>query len=238
MRAFIVIPTFNERGNVGVLAERLFGLGLPLDLVFVDDASPDGTGELLDRLAAGDERLHVLHRSGQRRLGTAYIAGFNYALGFSPDLVFTMDADLSHDPASIPGMLAAAERYDLVIGSRYTPGGRTTDFRLHRLLLSRCANWLVRAVLGMDTRDCTSGFRCYRAGVLKGVALDRIFSDGYSFLIELLYRARALGVSAGEVPINFKDRAEGVSKISRAEIFRSLYTVFRLGRCRLTGRTI
>ncbi|HNW43235.1 MAG TPA: polyprenol monophosphomannose synthase [Elusimicrobiales bacterium] len=236
MKAIIVVPTYNEKENIEPLAAKVLRLDLPVELVFIDDASPDGTGALLDRLCAGDARLHVIHRTGPRRLGTAYIAGFRYAMDRRPDFVLTMDADLSHDPAAIPALLEAAGNFDLVIGSRYVRGGKTVNSPFGRRLISRCGNLLARLLPGLKAADCTSGFRCYRLSVLEAVQLGEIFSDGYSFLIEMLYRAQSLGLSTVEVPITFTDRILGVSKISRGEILKALYTVLKLGLLRARGR--
>ncbi len=232
----VVVPTYNEKENLPYLVTRLLAQPLDLGIIIVDDASPDGTGEIADRLAAEhDNRVQIVHRAGKLGLGTAYIAGFQQAL-LEPDvdLIVTMDADFSHPPEKIPEMVAkVAEGYDLVIGSRYVPGGRAVECTLPRRMLSWGANAFARVLLSLKVRDTTAGFRCYRREVLVSIALDEIFSDGYSFLMEMLYKVQRRGWRIGEVPIVFHNRQQGVSKISRAEIYKALYTVLRLFRARL-----
>lgn len=229
MKVFVITPTYNEKENIGNLVNKVLALPVGAEVVVVDDNSPDGTGRLLDALAAGEPRLHVIHRPGKLGLGTAHIAGLRYALAGGADFAVTMDADLSHDPAYIPAMLEAARSFDLVIGSRYADGGAAVNSPAHRRALSRGANLFARLVLGLRAGDCTAGFRCYGAAVLKALDLDAIFSDGYSFLIEVLAEIQARGFSIGEVPIKFIDREMGASKISRSEIRKAVYTVLRLG---------
>jgi glycosyltransferase involved in cell wall biosynthesis len=233
----VVLPTFNEVENLERLAGELLGLPHNLAVLVVDDNSPDGTGALADRLrAAQPGRVGVIHRSGKLGLGTAYLAGFRRALGAGAKAVLTMDADFSHHPRHIPAMAAGLAGADLVIGSRYVPGGRVVDSPVTRRMLSRGANLTAHALLGLKARDVTAGFRLYRREVLLSLPLDRIFSSGYSFLIELLYLVERRGWRVAEVPIEFRDRALGQSKISRGEIARALYTVARLSYRRLRGR--
>jgi len=228
MKVFVIIPTYNEKENIGGLVKRVLALPVSAQAVVVDDNSPDGTGALLDSLAAAEPRLHVLHRPGKLGLGTAHVAGLCYALGKGADLLVTMDADLSHDPVYIPALLEAAAGCDLAIGSRYTAGGGAVNSPLLRRALSRGANMFAKTMLGLKAGDCTAGFRCYRAAVLRALNLDAIVADGYSFLIEILSAIEARGFTVGEVPIKFMDRELGASKISRKEISKAIYTVLRL----------
>lgn len=238
MDIVVVIPTYNERENIELLVRQLLGLPVGLRVIVVDDNSPDGTGELAEELAAESEgRVSVIHRPGKLGLGTAYIAGFRRAMEEGADYVFTMDADFSHNPRYFPAMVEKAETgCDLVIGSRYVPGGGARNCTWPRILLSWGANGFARALLGLQARDATAGFRCYRREVLESVGLEEIRSSGYSFLIEMLYRIQRRGWRVGEVPILFDNRRLGRSKISRAEILRALQTVLRLAWARLRGK--
>lgn len=234
MKLFVIIPTFNEKGSIGALTRAVLALPLSAEVVVVDDNSPDGTGALLDGLKAAEARLHVIHRPRKLGLGTAHIAGLRYAVENGAELAVTMDADFSHDPAYIPALVEAARRSDLAIGSRYAAGGGAENSPFHRLLLSRGANLFAKAALGLKVSDCTAGFRCYKLSALRAEQLDGVFSDGYSFLIEMLYRLHLRGFVTSEIPIRFIDRKLGVSKISRAEIFKALYTVIRLAAGRVS----
>jgi dolichol-phosphate mannosyltransferase len=236
IRHAIIIPTYNERENIAPLVERIVNLGLDSHIIVVDDNSPDGTGRLADELAARYEGVEVIHRAGKLGLGTAHIAGMKVALGDGLDAILTMDADFSHHPRYVPDLLAALERFDVVIGSRYAPGGGTRYCTLPRKALSHGANLFARTVLSLGAGDATAGFRGYRRQVLESVALDDIVSNGYSFLIEILYRCQRQGWSVGEVPIVFENRQRGASKISRAEILRAMQTVVRLGGERIGWR--
>jgi dolichol-phosphate mannosyltransferase len=233
----IVIPTYNERENVCLLVEGIADLGLGSQVIVVDDNSPDGTGELADELAARHPGIHVLHRPGKLGLGTAHIAGMQAALAAGMTYILTMDADFSHHPRYIPDLLAGLEQFDVVIGSRYVPGGGTLYCTGPRKALSRGANLIARAVLSLHAWDATAGFRGYRRAVLESIALDEIFSNGYSFLIEMLYRCQRQGWSIGELPIVFENRQRGSSKISRTEIIRAMQTVVRLGWERARGKS-
>jgi glycosyltransferase involved in cell wall biosynthesis len=225
----MIVPTYNERENLPALIRQLRGLPDDLHVLVVDDASPDGTGDLADTLAAQDAGVAVLHRSGKLGLGTAYRAGFAYGLARDYQVICTMDADFSHNPASVPALLVKLQNgYDLVVGSRYVPGGRVAGWPRMRKLLSFTANWLVHLFLGVTTRDCTAGFRCYRRRVLETIPLDTIFSSGYSFLIEMAFLCQQAGFRIGEVPITFVNRTQGASKISKVEIVRAMYTLLRL----------
>lgn len=224
----VIIPTYNERENIALLAGELRTRVPELVIVIVDDNSPDGTGQLADELAARDARVHPLHRASKLGLGTAHVAGMHWAIGQHLDPILTMDADFSHAPRFAPELLRGMARADVVIGSRYAPGGGTLHCTVPRKILSRGANGFARAVLGLDARDTTAGFRAYRRVVLESIDLKGIVSNGYSFLIELLYQCQKRGWRIGEIPILFEDRRRGSSKISRQEIYKALGTVIRL----------
>jgi len=224
----VVIPTYNEAENIEPLVQQLMALPLDLRVIVVDDNSPDGTGAILDRLAAEDGRVIPIHRPGKLGLGTAHIAGFKRALADGAGLILSMDADFSHNPRYIPAMVDKMRECDLVIGSRYVPGGGTRFCTLPRKVLSWGANAFARIMLRLRARDCTAGFRCYRREVLERIALDEIFSEGYSFLIEILYCVQRMGYRIGETPIIFENRRRGASKVSKKEIYRALDTVLRL----------
>ncbi len=236
----VIIPTYNESDNIEPLAKEILALQLgsgqasaditeAIAIIIVDDNSPDGTGDIADEMATVYGGIKVIHRPAKLGLGTAYIAGFQEALVSGADRIVTMDADFSHHPRYIPDLLAGSQDAQLVIGSRYVDGGGTVNWGLQRQIFSKGANTFARLVLGLKAHDCTAGFRCYRREVLESIELDEIFSDGYSFLIEMLYRCQRRGWRIGEVPIIFEDRHHGVSKISRREIFKALYTVLCLG---------
>lgn len=227
--ALMIVPTYNERENIERLVMRLRALPGNVQILIVDDHSPDGTGQLADALAAADQGVHVIHRTGKLGLGTAYKAGFAYGLTRGYHYLCTMDADFSHSPESLPLLLdKASQGYDLVIGSRYIPGGNVIGSSPTRKFVSYSANWLAHTVLNITARDCTAGFRCYRRQVLETINLEAIFSSGYSFLIEMAFYCQQAGFRIGEVPITFVNRTEGVSKISRGEIYRAMYTLLRL----------
>ncbi len=228
MGYLVIIPTYNERENIEALIRALLSLPLPLEVVVVDDHSPDGTGELVAAMAATDRRIHGIHRPAKLGLGTAYVAGFRFGLARGYERIITMDADFSHDPAYVPALIERSQEADLVIGSRYVPGGEVVDSPWYRRLLSRGANRFARTLLGLIPRDVTAGFRCYRPQVLEAIAPETIRAEGYAFLIEMTYRAQQAGFRIAEVPIRFKDRRYGRSKVSRREIARALWTVLRL----------
>jgi glycosyltransferase involved in cell wall biosynthesis len=231
-----VIPTYNERENLGLLVNNILELALGSQIVIVDDNSPDGTGDLADELSACHPDVHVIHRPGKLGLGTAHIAGMKAALTSSAHYVLTMDADFSHHPRYIPDLLRGLDQFDVVIGSRYVPGGGTLFCTAPRKALSRGANLFARTVLSLGAGDATAGFRGYRRAVLESIELDAIVSNGYSFLIEMLYRCQRKGWRIGEVPIIFENRQRGASKISRTEILKAMQTVIRLGWERLWKR--
>jgi dolichol-phosphate mannosyltransferase len=237
VKATVVIPTYNERENIELLVNEILSLDTPVDVIVVDDNSPDGTGDLVDKMVdTHPDRVHAIHRPAKLGLGTAHIAGFKLALGQDAERVLSMDADFSHHPRYIPAMLAKSQEVDLVIGSRYVKGGGTRFCSWKRQALSLGANTFAKTLLGLRARDCTAGFRCYRREVLLSINLDDIFSNGYSFLIEMIYRSKLRGWSVAEVPIIFEDRRHGTSKISRKEVFAAMYTVLRLSTWRLSRR--
>jgi len=232
-RILVSVATYNERDNVREIAARLLAAA-PVDLLFVDDNSPDGTGALLDELAAAEPRLHVMHRAGKLGLGTAYVEGFGWGLARGYDYLFEMDADGSHDPRYLVQMAALAEDgADVVVGSRYVPGGGTENWGLGRKLLSRGGSLYARIILGIDVRDVTAGFVCWRRAALEAIDLPSITSNGYSFQIEMKYRAIGKQLRVVETPIVFVDRRVGQSKMSRAIVAEALIQVWRL---RLRGR--
>jgi dolichol-phosphate mannosyltransferase len=228
MNALVIIPTYNERDNVPPLVGSLLRHD-GVRVLVVDDASPDGTGAVADEAARRHSgRVDVLHRTSDRGFGRSYVDGIRRAIAMKPDLICQMDADFSHDPAALPSLLAAADRADVVIGSRYVRGGGVVNWPLHRRLLSRFANLYVRAITRLDARDCTSGYRCWRREALASMPLDRFVSDGYSFLVEMLFVAARQGWRIAEVPITYVERREGQSKMSRAVIVESAITPWRL----------
>jgi dolichol-phosphate mannosyltransferase len=235
----VVVPTYNEAENLPLIAARLLALQPGVEVLCVDDASPDGTGDLADEIAAGDPRFHVLHRTSARGYARASIEAMRWALDREYDKVCTMDADLSHDPADVPRLVAAIDDgADVAIGSRYVEGGRmVVDWGPVRRAVSRSGSAYARRMLGTSVRDCTSGFRCHRASSLRKVALESIRSDGYSFLIEMLAMLLHGDARVVEVPIAYVDRRMGRSKISRRIIFEALGVTTGLGISRLTRRS-
>lgn len=228
-RGLVVIPTYNERSNITRLVPLVLEQDPRLDILIVDDNSPDGTGQAADELAAGNDRVHVLHRPGKLGLGTAYLAGFKWGLERGYVLFFEMDADFSHDPAHLPQFIAAAEEYDVVLGSRYLNGRITVvNWPITRLILSIAANVYARLVTGLPVADATSGYKCFRRRVLESIPLDRVESEGYAFQIEMSMRAWHRGFRIGEIPIVFVDRDIGESKMSRRIIWEAVWRVWRL----------
>jgi dolichol-phosphate mannosyltransferase len=226
--AVVVVPTYNERENLPLLAAGI--LAHPgFRLLVVDDGSPDGTGAVAEELArAHPGRVEALHRTGPRGLGLSYVDGLKHALSSGADLVFQMDADLSHNPEHLPAMAAAAVNYDVVIGSRYLNGVSVVNWPLHRIFLSAFANRYVRAVTRISATDCTSGFRCWRREALARLPLDTMVSNGYAFIVELLFEAARRGCRIGEVPIIFIERRQGQSKVSARVLAESLIVPWRL----------
>jgi dolichol-phosphate mannosyltransferase len=228
-QSLIVVPTYNERDNVREVAERFLAALPGTELLFVDDNSPDGTGQILDELAAANPRIHVMHRAGKLGLGTAYVEGFGWGLARGYEYLFEMDADGSHDPKYLPTMLALAEDgADVVIGSRYVPGGGTENWGIGRQIISKGGGLYARTVLGLDVRDVTAGFICWRRAALEAIELSTITSNGYSFQIEMKYRAHKKGLRLVETPIVFVDRRVGQSKMSRAIFAEALLKVWAL----------
>ncbi len=235
-RVLIVMPTYNEHDNVPVIVPKVLGQASGIDVLVVDDNSPDGTGKVADELAAADGRVHVLHRPGKLGLGTAYIAGFKWALERDYEYVFEMDSDFSHDPRHIPEFLESAQEHDLVLGSRYLKGVTVINWPMSRLMLSYFANRYSRFVTGLPFTDTTGGFKCYRRAVLEGIDLDAIHSEGYSFQIETTFRAWRKGFKVGEISIIFTDRVEGSSKMSGKIVREAVWRVWKLRLMRLIGK--
>jgi dolichol-phosphate mannosyltransferase len=236
-RALVIIPTYNEIGNLPRIVPQVLAQDPRLEVLVVDDGSPDGTGRLADEMAAADRRIHVIHREGKLGLGTAYVAGFRWALAEGFDYAFEMDADFSHDPAHLGEFLQEIVGADLIVGSRYLQGRVTVvNWPMSRLLLSYFANVYARWVTGLQLWDSTGGFKCYRRKVLEGIDLDGIHSNGYSFQIEMSFRAWRKGFRIREIPILFTDRAEGHSKMSRAIIREAVWMVWRLRWWAIRGR--
>ncbi len=235
MKPLVIIPTYNEKENVEELLRQIFALEAGIEILIVDDNSPDGTGALADRMAAADPRVHVLHREGKMGLGSAYRAGFQYALQRDYDVVFEMDADFSHSPESIPVFLKEIETADLVLGSRYLHGVTVVNWPLTRLILSYSANMYSRIITGMPIKDATGGFKCFRREVLEAIDWSRVKSDGYGFQIEINFKAYRKGFRIKEIPILFVDRMAGESKMSRKIVWEAAYMVWRLRLLDLLG---
>jgi dolichol-phosphate mannosyltransferase len=225
----VIIPTYNERDNLESISARVRSAVPGADLLIVDDNSPDGTGELAGKLAAEDSQIHVLHRPGKAGLGAAYIAGFGWALEHGYGAIVEMDADGSHQPEELPGLLSALERADLVIGSRWVPGGVVRNWPKSREALSRGANAYARFMLGLPVRDATGGYRVFRAETLRRIGLDKVESQGYCFQIDLALRTVKAGLRVTEVPITFVDRIHGASKMSRSVMIEAFLRVAQWG---------
>jgi dolichol-phosphate mannosyltransferase len=228
-RALIIVPTYNERDNVEEAVRRFLEPVPFAELLFIDDNSPDGTGDLLDEIVAANERVHVMHRAGKLGLGTAYRDGFRWALERDYDFILEMDADFSHDPKYLPDMIRLAdEGADMVVGSRWVPGGGTENWGVGRQIISRAGSFYARTVLGVKIRDVTAGFICYRRQTLERIDLDSVESNGYSFQIEMKYRVSQAGMTVRELPIVFADREVGQSKMSRKIFMEALVMVWKL----------
>ena len=232
-RVAVIMPTYNERANIEAMVGRVRRAVPGADLLVVDDNSPDGTGEVADKLAAEDSHVHVLHRERKAGLGAAYIAGFHWALDQGYGVVVEMDADGSHLPEELPRLLDALAGADLVLGSRYVPGGTVVNWPKSREMLSRGGNTYARLMLGIKLKDATGGYRAYRADTLRKIALDEVESQGYCFQIDLATRAIRAGLRVIEVPITFVERVHGTSKMSRAVVAEALWRVTIWG---ITGR--
>ncbi len=236
-RALVVVPTYNERDNLQRLVDLVLAQDERIDMLVVDDASPDGTGDLADSIAAENGRVHVLHRAGKLGLGTAYLAGFRWGLAREYDYLQEMDADFSHDPAHLPAFLEAIQEYDVVLGSRYLHGRVTViNWPITRLFLSYFANVYARTITGLPVADATGGYKCFRREVLEAIDLDGVRSEGYAFQIEMSLRAWRRGFRIGEIPIVFVDRDAGESKMSKRIIREAVWRVWHLRLLDLFGR--
>jgi dolichol-phosphate mannosyltransferase len=236
-RALVIVPTYNERFNIARLIPAILAQDPSLEILVVDDASPDGTGAIVDGIATNNPRVNVIHREGKLGLGTAYIAGFRWALERKYDLVFEMDADFSHNPERLPEFLEAIRESDVVLGSRYQDGHvNVVNWPMSRLFLSYGANIYARFVTGLPIFDTTGGFKCFRRNVLESIDLNSVKSNGYAFQIEMSYRAWKRGFRLFEIPIIFVDRTEGVSKMSKKIVREAVWMVWRLRWWSLTGR--
>jgi dolichol-phosphate mannosyltransferase len=236
-RALVIVPTYNERFNIARLIPAILAQDPSLEVLVVDDGSPDGTGAIVDGIAANNARVHVIHRASKLGLGTAYIKGFRWALERKYDLVFEMDADFSHNPERLPEFLEAIRESDVVLGSRYQNGHvNVVNWPMSRLFLSYAANIYARFVTGLPIFDTTGGFKCFRRNVLESIDLNSVKSNGYAFQIEMSYRAWKRGFQLFEIPIIFVDRTEGVSKMSKKIVREAIWMVWRLRWWSLTGR--
>ncbi len=237
MKGLVIIPTYNERENIPRLVPLVQAQDERLEVLIIDDASPDGTGELADQLAAENPRLHVLHRAGKLGLGTAYIAGFRWGIERGYDWLFEMDADFSHDPTHLPAFIEALDDYDVVLGSRYLEGRVTViNWPITRLILSYGANVYARMVTGLPVADATGGFKAFRRQVLEAIDLSRVESEGYAFQIEMSFRAWKKGFKLAEIPIVFVDRTLGESKMSKKIIREAVWKVWKLRLLAMFGK--
>jgi dolichol-phosphate mannosyltransferase len=235
-RTLVVIPTYNEAENISRIVPRVLEQGEGVEVLVVDDGSPDGTGRLVREMMKTEPRIHLIERAGKLGLGTAYVAGFKYAIASGVDFVFEMDADFSHNPREIPRFLEQIADHDLVIGSRYANGVRVLNWPIQRLLLSYCANVYTRLITGLPLTDATGGFKCFRRRVLEAIDLDRIKSNGYAFQIEMSYKVWKKGFRLTETPIVFLDRRVGSSKMSRSIIYEAVFMLWSLRLRSLLGR--
>ncbi len=225
-KVLVIIPTYNEKENIEKIIEQI--LNFDFNLLVIDDNSPDGTGEILDKLQITNYKLQIIHREKKLGLGTAYIQGFKWALQRDFDFIFTMDADFSHKPEYLPELVQKLIEYDLVVGSRYAKNGGVKNWPVHRKIISRCGNFYAKTILGFPVGDCTSGFMGFKKAVLESIKFEEIKSEGYGFLIEMKYRVYKLGYKIHEYPIIFADRARGISKISKNIIWEAFFLVWRL----------
>lgn len=228
-RILVSLATYNERDNLGPLLREIHQVLPQADILVTDDNSPDGTGTLADELASADPRIHVQHRAGKLGLGTAILSGIRYAIDHDYDFIVNMDADFSHHPRYLPAILAGMDKNDVMIGSRYVPGGGSLNWPWTRRLMSAGVNLLVRVLMRLPARDTSGGYRCYRVAFMRSVNLNGLLSKGYSFQQEVLYRCRCAGAKIGETPILFEDRRAGTSKVNPREVVRSLWTILRIG---------
>ncbi len=235
MKALLIIPTYNEIENISRLLDVVLNLEPKLDVLIIDDGSPDGTGDTVAARQSDEPRLHLLRRAGKMGLGSAYVTGFRYALARDYTHIMEMDADFSHNPNDVPRLLEAAQKADLVIGSRYVNGVNIVNWPIKRLLISYFASKYVRMITKMPVKDPTGGFKCFTRKVLQSIDLDRILSDGYAFQIEMNFRAWARGFSIKEIPIIFTERINGVSKMSRHIVWEAAWMVWRLQLMKVFG---
>ncbi len=236
MKTLVIIPTYNERENIERIVPQVLEKHPDIHVLIVDDNSPDGTGKIADLMAKGNDRIFVIHRQNKRGLGTAYITGFKFALEKGYHLIFEMDCDFSHDPKYIPHFLEAIKDADLVLGSRYISGVNVINWPMSRLLLSYYANVYSRIITGLPVKDATGGFKCFRREVLQAIDLDKVRSNGYSFQIEMSFRAWKKGFRIKEIPIVFEDRKEGQSKMSKKIVREAVWMVWRLRLWSLLGK--
>lgn len=235
-RALVVVPTYNEAANIEKIIGEILSVESSLHVLVVDDSSPDGTGAIVRNMTATDERVRLIEREGKKGLGTAYVAGFRYALANGYDCVFEMDADFSHDPREIPNFLLKIRDFDLVIGSRYLTGVTVVNWPLKRLILSYGANLYTRIITGMPFKDATGGFKCFRRKVLENIDLNSIHSNGYAFQIEMNFKAWKKGFRVTEIPIIFEDRHVGESKMSKKIVYEAIFMVWKLKWHSLIGK--
>ena len=235
-KALVIFPTYNEKENIEKISAAALEQDEIIEVLIVDDNSPDGTGRIADRLASGNPRIHVLHRSEKAGLGTAYIHGFKWAIANNYDYIFEMDADFSHNPMYLPDFLEAIKDHDLVLGSRYISGVNVVNWPMSRLLLSYYANVYSRLVTGLPVRDATGGFKCFRREVLEAINLDEVKSNGYTFQIEMSMRAWVRKFRIKEIPIIFTDRQQGASKMSKKIVREAIWMVWWLRWAALTGK--
>ena len=228
MYKLVIIPTYDEKENIEPISKAIFSVLPETDILFIDDNSPDGTGKEIDRLMQNEPRIHAIHNNEKKGLGRAYIQGFKWALARDYQFIFEMDADFSHDPRELPNFLKAIETADLVLGSRYVHGIRITNWPLRRLILSKTAATYVRLITGLPVTDPTGGYKCYRRNVLEAVDLDSIISNGYSFQVEMTYKAWLKGFRIVEIPILFEDRRSGYSKMNTDIFKEALWIVWKL----------
>ncbi|HOE55180.1 MAG TPA: polyprenol monophosphomannose synthase [Candidatus Cloacimonas acidaminovorans] len=235
MKTLIIIPTYNEIDNIEKLLEQVLAKSETIEVLVIDDNSPDGTALRVKFMQSSEPRIHILERPGKMGLGSAYVTGFKYALERDYDYIIEMDADFSHNPEDIPLLLNAAKKYDLVIGSRYCEGVNIIHWPIKRLLISYFASKYVRTITRMPVKDPTSGFKCFQRKVLENIDLDKILSDGYAFQIEMNFRAWVKGFHIKEIPIVFTERKNGVSKMSRRIVWEAAWMVWRLEFMRILG---
>lgn len=236
MRTLVIIPTYDEADNIQRIVPQVLNQEEDVEVLVVDDNSPDGTATIVENLMESDSRVHLIKRSGKSGLGTAYVEGFRYACDHGYDYVFEMDADFSHDPAEIPKFIERMDQCDLVIGSRYRDGVRVVNWPIRRLLLSYFANVYTRIITGLPLKDATGGFKCYRRKVLESIDLDSIRSNGYAFQIEMSFKSWKKGFKLCEIPIIFVDRRSGVSKMSKKIVHEAVFMVWKLKFRSLIGR--